>query len=139
MRSILIFLFFFLTNIAYSQSTSSDLKKCYDPSYYDVSWFISNGLVGSESIAKFTIKSKTEKSIIIKTISIKTVDKKVMRSKEYNTTLKPFEVLQLDLSLKNLNTDLIKFASATCEFGIGKNNNAETTGAIDFFKKIIGQ
>ena len=61
-----------------------------------------------------------------------------MRSKEYNITLKPFEVLQLDLSLKNLNTDLIQFASATCEFGIAKSSN-ESTGSKDFLKKIIGQ
>ena len=149
MRLILILFFLFLTNSAFSQSSSPKTTSTCS-SDYDYDWRVEDveSLLGMNKtvynvekypLARFKFKSKTEKSIKIKTIYLKTSDKKIMRSKDYNVTLKPFEILELELSLKDLNRELMKFASVSCEYGIGKDKNSESTGSKDFLKKIIGQ
>jgi len=149
LRLILILFFLFLTNSAFSQSSLlKTTSTCSDG--YDYDWRVDSieSLLGMNKavynaekypLAAFKFKSKTEKSIKIKTIYLKTADNKIMRSKDYNVTLKPFEILELELSLNNLNRELMKFASVSCEYGIGKDKNSESTGSKDFLKKIIGQ
>ena len=116
MRLILILFFLFLTNSAFSQSSSpKTTSTCSDG--YDYDWRVDSieSLLGRGKsvnnvteypLAAFKFKSKTEKSIKIKTIYLKTADNKIMRSKDYNVTLKPFEILELELSLNNLNREL---------------------------------
>ena len=110
---------------------------------YDFTWTMDPGFVQLERNAVFTFKSKTEKSIVIENISLTTAEHKLIRIKDYNVTLKPFEVLVLYLSLKDLNIDLIKKGGANCKFGIGKENkndsNTDSTGTKNLLKKIIGK
>lgn len=140
MKLILILFFLFLNNSAFSQSSSpKTTSACYDDFDYDWKVYVSRLASGEDPFAEFKFKSKTDKSIKIKTIYLKTADKKTMRSNDYNVTLKPYEILELRISLKDLNRELMKFASVSCEYGIGKDKNSESTGSKDFLKKIIGQ
>ena len=104
---------------------------------YDVEWSLLPGK------AVFTFKSKSEKPIIIKEITLKTEDRKVMRSKQVEQTLRPFEILMVSLFTDNLNIDLVKYGSYSCDYGTAKTNvnnyQKNDSNEKNILRKILGK
>jgi len=108
----------------------------------DFSWVFSDYSPNTSNYTSvtFKFKSKTGKPIIIEKILIKTTDNQVIRSLETNSNLIPYGVLELKMSVSNLNRDMIKFGSYHCEYGTyieKKTNNIPEQSGREYAKEQI--